>query len=745
MSIKSKNIRRSLRKYGTGGSVPSTLSQPSTSSSSSFSSDIPLIGSIIGMGTSAGNSMKQDAISNDKVDVQGYATGNAVSGFFDPFSAGMDAYNKEGLTWDTALAFTGVGGYFTGENDAKQIQKDMRLKKYAQTSQQTAGMSRNNSTPLMPYGGRVDSNTVELEQGEPYMTPDGQIQSIPTSAPTHAQGGVPITLPVGTKVLGKKTAFDKKQFKQLGRQLEKAQKKYDKELDNNPTSVGAQTARKMLNNIQKNYNSLFQDQGVDTSNSNTQYGEGGSIQVNDPNQILSTASRPYTDKTVYRQYSHPDTNKSYYVVKPTDNNKINPNVFKLDNNTYATYEPYSEAGNKWNIDYAPSIQRTYADNKEVKYFNPNQKYGKGGEIKIDPKNKGKFNALKKRTGKSTEELTHSSNPLTRKRAVFAQNAKKWKHADGGLIKYADGGVLGKDYFNQNPDKLRDFQYMYGLNTDNIYGPKTEAAWNTYGQDYINNGQLNKINPKSGLINNPNATTVPTQTSVNNSIPVSSKTSNTNFNLQSTANTIGTVAPIAYNLYQGTQKAEQLNPNEYYNPYINDIRKTLSNRTYNVNPEISNLNSDTASYYRQLREGAMSPAQLVGGMQEGLVNKTKTMSNILAQKQNIDNGYLSEKARMDAELGQGMAATKLNIKDVNDRNNTARRNYTNAAMSQLSQYAQVKQQENNQMIRDAQKLNLLPTLVQNFSLTPEGDWVLKSTGQKMSKEQIMSYITGNNLR
>lgn len=43
------------------------------------------------------------------------------------------------------------------------------------------------------------------------------------------------------------------------------------------------------------------------------------------------------------------------------------------------------------------------------------------------KNRGKFNALKKRTGKTTEELTHSKNPLTRKRAIFAQNAKKWKH------------------------------------------------------------------------------------------------------------------------------------------------------------------------------------------------------------------------------------------------------------------------------------------------------------------------------
>ena len=46
-------------------------------------------------------------------------------------------------------------------------------------------------------------------------------------------------------------------------------------------------------------------------------------------------------------------------------------------------------------------------------------------IHIKKENRGKFNALKKRTGKTTEQLTHSKNPLTRKRAIFAQNAARW--------------------------------------------------------------------------------------------------------------------------------------------------------------------------------------------------------------------------------------------------------------------------------------------------------------------------------
>lgn len=71
-----------------------------------------------------------------------------------------------------------------------------------------------------------------------------------------------------------------------------------------------------------------------------------------------------------------------------------------------------------------------------------------GTIHINPENKGKFNATKAATGKSTEELTHSSNPVTKKRAVFAQNASHWKHANGGTLvgaykkrMFDDGGAI----------------------------------------------------------------------------------------------------------------------------------------------------------------------------------------------------------------------------------------------------------------------------------------------------------------
>ena len=71
---------------------------------------------------------------------------------------------------------------------------------------------------------------------------------------------------------------------------------------------------------------------------------------------------------------------------------------------------------------ARNISETTMNNLEANYAALGgflNQYADGGGIHIKPENRGKFNATKKRTGKTTEELTHSKNPLTRKRAIFA--------------------------------------------------------------------------------------------------------------------------------------------------------------------------------------------------------------------------------------------------------------------------------------------------------------------------------------
>lgn len=87
---------------------------------------------------------------------------------------------------------------------------------------------------------------------------------------------------------------------------------------------------------------------------------------------------------------------------------------------------------KYNNDILNKIYESYANNlNNLNLENINTGYiemmKKGSKIHIKPENRGKFTATKKRTGKTTEELTHSKNPVTRKRAIFAQNAAKWNH------------------------------------------------------------------------------------------------------------------------------------------------------------------------------------------------------------------------------------------------------------------------------------------------------------------------------
>lgn len=83
---------------------------------------------------------------------------------------------------------------------------------------------------------------------------------------------------------------------------------------------------------------------------------------------------------------------------------------------------------KYNIELLNRISELPEDSLSVQYL-------KKGGIHIKKKNKGKFTEYC--GGKVTQECItrgkNSSNPKIRKRATFASNARKWKHAQGGII------------------------------------------------------------------------------------------------------------------------------------------------------------------------------------------------------------------------------------------------------------------------------------------------------------------------
>lgn len=70
-------------------------------------------------------------------------------------------------------------------------------------------------------------------------------------------------------------------------------------------------------------------------------------------------------------------------------------------------------------------------------------FAAGGKIHIKPENRGKFTALKKRTGHSASWFKAHGTPAQRKMATFALNARKWKHGDGGTLFEMGGGIFGR--------------------------------------------------------------------------------------------------------------------------------------------------------------------------------------------------------------------------------------------------------------------------------------------------------------
>lgn len=80
---------------------------------------------------------------------------------------------------------------------------------------------------------------------------------------------------------------------------------------------------------------------------------------------------------------------------------------------------------------------------------------KGSKIHIKKENRGKFTDYC--GGKVTSECIargkSSPNPAIRKRATFAANARKWKHAEGGVLRYYYGGVNNETNKEENSNLL----------------------------------------------------------------------------------------------------------------------------------------------------------------------------------------------------------------------------------------------------------------------------------------------------
>ena len=151
-----------------------------------------------------------------------------------------------------------------------------------------------------------------------------------------------------------------------------------------------------------------------------------------------------------------DKNTGNYLLRELDSNSANSALIQdaIHNKAPNTIYGYDSGSNFVEGMYEFAVPRntqmklvdpiTYDNNghiiklsKRDNFKNPDFRYKQGGILKrvesgksgihIKPENRGKFTALKKRTGKSSTWYKEHGTPAQKKMAVFALNARKWKH------------------------------------------------------------------------------------------------------------------------------------------------------------------------------------------------------------------------------------------------------------------------------------------------------------------------------
>lgn len=706
-----KRIRRKLRKMQGGGDIVSSLPQ--------MMSYANMGGSMVGDQVFSLTDTTSDPNSSGIVDPNAAAFQTGISNVgYGPFSMIM-AYNA----------------YNEAEKNNEKVQRQLNVDAgWNQLAKKGMMPNQASYTQMMPNGGNVGSETVELEKGEPFKLPDGTIESIPVSAPSHKQGGVPITLPHGTKVLGKKKAWNGKEFKEMGRKLKDAQKQHQNALDDNPTSLRARTAKRMLSNINKQYGRLFDEQGVDVGSPMMSRGGvvtmpgsenprylSGKPQVDDNGDVNYFSMNPYQlqDKSGNYYYPLNDTEVVRGLVQS------NPDkYFKVDNG-YGTTESYNHTNPLYKSSYKRLSRTNYLDSN----IEDKVSFSKGGRV-----------GLRKGGGGLGVYLNEPTNPAT----------------------YTEYINPIDQYMSLNQEYIPP--YAYGIpasdtipSTSSVTPPPRSASISTP----INNDKIPWWVSKGETTFPLSSTTMRTRTlsndSLTESLPINPypgigrvtpdkgalvNTTDNNIDYANTMNTMGAFAPVMYNLYQGMKPADKVTENQFANPYEARARSLMNRRKYNVQPELERNALATATYNRGLMESGASPSQMRGGRLAGLVGQRRADAETLARAQNVNAQYMTDQAGFEMNAGRDVVQRRAMVRDLNEREEAARRNYTSAGLSQLGQYSQMNQLQSNQQVRDMQRLGLLKSFAPGFSLNVQtGEIIHDESGKIFTPAEYNAYIKG----
>lgn len=411
------------------------------------------------------------------------------------------------------------------------------------------------------------------------------------------------------------------------------------------------------------------------------------------------------------------------------------NSIYFDGNKYYSFGKHKHGGYlKYEVDNTGKFKRgglismydnqMDMNNDMTNLFEVVPEYKSGGSIHINPDNVGKFNATKARTGKTTEELTHSSNPLTRKRAIFAQNAAKWKHQRGGEIVPKDqasqiyaGDLIfsgGPAYTNNNLTNLATIQHPNQINP--------MIANDDYGSNIQDN---TVIKPTYNRYNNQS-----TQANITQNQPYQ-------FNPRK-LNVYGNqISERALDRTTAFNLASVMGEQAYKNPLI--VPKFEYKRQF-VQPDFNPIYDQERVARRNISENQRSTAGLMGNLQQLNANMVKAKMAAARANQTEQRGLDAQYQGQKQQYANQLAVARQNVENANKADQAEKRQYLSDTFTNWEKADQQKAQLYN---AELATLNQMNTYVNQLSpeykavMGKDGviQVVFKSTGKPVPQEEF----------
>lgn len=170
-----------------------------------------------------------------------------------------------------------------------------------------------------------------------------------------------------------------------------------------------------------------------------------------------------------------------------------------------------------------------------------------------------------------------------------------------------------------------------------------------------------------------------------------------------------LAPSIYNIIQGRKAAETVSPDQLYSPNARaqQALNLMAGRRYNVKPEMEALRGlERRQRYSARQTGSESGIGRAMDVAGGL-NMQRAIGDLYGRKQMADIGYRGEEASMMGQLGAQEASDRsramASAYDINARGRAAKKAYTAAGLTGISEYSQMQRKLRNQQSMDDMRM------------------------------------------